>query len=57
MIFLYKKFADPHDRKQIEHMPEGIDRDTFFELANVDPSNHYFKKEWVLPWIDKILGF
>ena len=51
----YKKFADPKDRKQIEQVPEGIDRDTYFNLVNVDPENHYFKEEWVLPWIDKIL--
>lgn len=51
----YKKFADPKDRKQIEKVPEGIDRDTYFNLVNVDPENHYFKEEWVLPWIDKIL--
>ena len=53
--YLYKKFADPKDRKQIEQVPEGIDRDTYFNLVNVDPKNHYFKEEWVLPWIDKVL--
>lgn len=26
----YKKFVDPKDRKQIEQVPEGIDRDTYF---------------------------
>lgn len=51
----YKMFADPKDRKQIEQVPEGIDRDTYFNLVNVDPKNHYFKEEWVLPWIDKVL--
>ncbi len=51
----YKKFVDPKDRKQIEQVPEGIDRDTYFNLVNVDPKNHYFKEEWVLPWIDKVL--
>ena len=40
---------------QIEQVPEGIDRDTYFNLVNVDPKNHYFKEEWVLPWIDKVL--
>lgn len=54
-FYHYKKFADPKDRKQIENIPEGIDLATFFNFANVDPKNHYFKKEWVLPWIDKIL--
>ena len=51
----YKKFVDPKDRKQIEQVPEGIDRDTYFNLVNVDPKNHYFKEEWVLPWIYKVL--
>lgn len=54
-FYHYKKFADPKDRKQIEEVPEGIDRDTYFDLVNVDPKNHYFKEEWVLPWIDKVL--
>lgn len=54
-FYHYKKFADPKDRKQIEKVPEGINRDVFFEIVNVDPKNHYFKGEWVLPWIDKVL--
>ncbi len=54
-FYHYKKFADPKDRQQVERVPEGIDRDTFFRIANVDPKNHYFKAEWVLPWIDKVL--
>lgn len=51
----YKKFAIPEARKQITRLPEGIDRDTYFNLVNVDPKNHYFKEEWVLPWIDEVL--
>ena len=51
----YKKFADPTNRKQIEQVSEGIDRDTYLNLINVDPENHYFKEERVLPWIDKVL--
>ena len=54
-FYHYKKFADPKDRKQIEKVPEGINRDVFFEIVNVDPKNHYFKGEWVLPWIDEVL--
>jgi hypothetical protein len=27
----------------------------FFQVVNVDPKNHYFKAELVLPWIDKVL--
>ncbi len=54
-FYHYKKFADPKDRKQLERVPEGVDRDTYFSLANVDPKNHYFKEEWVLPWLDELL--
>jgi hypothetical protein len=54
-FYHYKKFADPKDRKQLEQVPEGVDRDTYFNLANVDPKNHYFKEEWVLPWLDELL--
>ena len=51
----YKKFADPKDRKQIDKVPEGVDLATYFNYANVDPKNHYFKAEWVMPWLKKIL--
>ena len=52
----YPKFADPKDRVPLEAMPAGVDRDTYFRLANVDPPAHYFKRELVLPWIQKICG-
>lgn len=51
----YKKYQNPADRLPLSEMPEGIDRNTFFRLANVDPPSHYFKSEYVLPWITKIL--
>lgn len=51
----YVKFLDPADRVALEKMPEGIDRATFFRLANVDPPSHYFKAEHILPWLKKIL--
>ena len=51
----YKKYANPKDRKQIDKVPEGVDLATYFDYANVDPKNHYFKKEWVMPWLEKIL--
>lgn len=52
----YAKFADPATRRQLDSLPEGLDRDTYFNLVNVDPANHYFKNEWVFPWLEKI-GF
>ncbi|MCM1476775.1 MAG: alpha/beta hydrolase family protein [Bacteroides sp.] len=47
----YAKYADPAMRQQTDTLPTGIDRDTFFRLVNVDPPNHYFKAEHVLPWL------
>lgn len=51
----YPKYSDPESRSRLESMPEGIDRDTFFRLANVDPPSHYFKKELVIPWLKRLL--
>lgn len=52
----YPKYSDPASRQQIEVLPSGIDRDTYFRLVNVDPPSHYFKKELVMPWIHRILS-
>lgn len=51
----YKKYQNPANRTYLTKMPEGINRTTFFNLANVDPANHYFKAEYILPWLKKIL--
>ncbi len=51
----YAKYSDEADRVPLDTMPEGIDRDTFFRLANVDPPNHYFKAEFILPWLKEVL--
>lgn len=51
----YARFADPADRAPVSKMPEGISRSEFFRLANVDPANHYFKAEHILPWLREIL--
>lgn len=51
----YPKFADPSDRVPLQAMPSGIDRATFFRLANVDPPSHYFKSHLVLPWLTRLL--
>lgn len=52
----YPKYSDRASRQQIEVLPSGIDRDTYFRLVNVDPPSHYFKKELVMPWIHRILS-
>lgn len=52
----YVKYRNPADRIFLDEMPEGIDRATFFRLANVDPPRHYFKSEHVLPWLKRVLA-
>lgn len=52
----YKELQDPSKRKDIKELPEGLDLDTFFQLTNVQPKNHYFKSEYILPWLKNLLG-
>ncbi len=52
----YEKFVDESSRTYLDRMPEGIDRATFFRLANVDPPKHYFKAEHVVPWLRRVLA-
>lgn len=54
-FYHYKELQDPKKRKDLTELPEGLDRDTFFRLTNVQPPNHYFKSEYVIPWLKKIL--
>lgn len=50
------RFADASQRWQGEQLPGGLDRNAFFRLANVDPHNHSFKKDIVIPWIKALLS-
>lgn len=52
----YAMYADPAARVPVDTLPTGIDRNEFFRLCNVDPPHHYFKTEWILPWLHKLLG-
>lgn len=52
----YAKYTDPVCRKDVEKLPEGLDAAAFFEAANVDTHNHYFKYELVIPWLKEVLG-
>ncbi len=56
VFYHYPRFAALEARTYLDRLPEGIDRSTFFRLANVDPPMHYFKKEWVFPWLNGIVG-
>ena len=51
----YAKYADPSMRMDIQEVPEGIDRAQFFRIVNCDSPSHYFKTEWVLPWLEGVL--
>jgi hypothetical protein len=52
----YPMYADPAKRRDVESLPEGIDRSTFFDMAHVDTKSHYFKYEMILPWLKRILA-
>lgn len=47
----YPMYADPASRVQLEEMPNGVDRDEFFRLANVDPPHHGYKINLIAPWL------
>lgn len=52
----YAKYADDANRQYLDTLPSGLDRAEFFRLANVDSPNHYFKLEWIIPWVQNLLG-
>lgn len=54
----YAKYADPASRVMLnaDTLPNNLDRNQFFRLANVDAPNHYFKSEHILPWLDRLLS-
>lgn len=49
------KFAEA-SRWQGDQLPHGLNRDTFFNMVNVDPRNHFFKKDLVIPWLRHLLA-
>lgn len=55
-FYHYQAFAEPEKREDRQVLPQGIDRDTYSRMVNVDPKNHYFKAEHVIPWIREITG-
>ena len=55
-VYHYKKFADPNTRKNVKHLPEGLDRNESFRMVNADGPNHYFKSELVVPMVERIIG-
>lgn len=51
----YKKYSNPADRIGDEGIPEGISEADWFEYANVDVPNHYFKADIAVPWLHSVL--
>ncbi len=51
----YPRYADPSARQDLETLPEGLNRQEFFNLVNCDSPSHYFKDHLVVPWIHKLL--
>ena len=43
----YAKYADEASRTDYDALPDGLSRDEFYRMVNVDGPNHYFKMEWV----------
>lgn len=52
----YQKYTAPETRNTAQNLPEGLGRASFYDSVNVDGPNHYFKNEFVLPWLDKVLA-
>lgn len=51
-IHYYRKFRNPRDRlHEYEEIPEDIDLSTYFEYANIDVANHFFKEYHAVPWL------
>ena len=54
-IHHYPKFSDPRSRINLNTLPEGINRDQYYDLVNVDRTSHYFKAVTIIPWLKKLL--
>ena len=52
-IHFYPKYADPKNRKTKGDLMEGLNRNTYFDLSNVDAPRHSFKEHLIIPWVKK----
>ena len=51
-IHYYRKYKNPKDRLyEYEEMPDNIDLATYYEYANIDVNNHFFKEYHAIPWL------
>lgn len=52
----YPKYASAERRQwDMREFPQGLDQEQFFECANVDAPNHYFKEHLAVPWLKRVL--
>lgn len=40
----------------LDRLPEGINRETYFDLVNVDDHMHDIKSNLTVPWLVKLLN-
>ena len=50
----YPKYAAPNQRQGLKELPKGLAGENYLRLVNVEPGQHYFKEELVIPWLEKI---
>jgi hypothetical protein len=56
-IYYYRKFKNPENRlHEYEELPDDIDLATFYEYANVDVKNHFFKEYHAIPWLNAVFN-
>lgn len=55
-VHFYPKYANSEDRKTKSDLQEGLNKDTYFDLTNVDAPNHCFKEYLIIPWVKKVLN-
>jgi hypothetical protein len=56
-IHYYRKFRNLEDRlHEYEELPENIDLATFYDYANVDVNNHFFKEYHAIPWLNAVFN-
>lgn len=54
-IHHYAKYQNEETRNKADKLPEGLDRTQYYTSVNVDGANHYFKNEYVLPWLGRVM--
>ena len=57
-IHYYKKYKNPKARlHEYEELPSNISLKEYFEYANIDVENHFFKEYHAIPWLNKVFSY